>query len=439
MATSSRPFQSQTVARLVASYRQMARGAGHWLRQGRTAAVWGLQVAVYPLYVAVQGLRMGYRQLRAAHPWRPLWAKISGQHLPELVEADTPIRALLSVIQPPVVQPPVGATLARQPGGPNLVNRYGQWLRQSRAGAVLTPGQWHLIPFQASIRGIASDLVTRQVVLVTVDNDIFAELTHDQQQRLQQAMVLMLAEYGRLRHRHALDHMLQQPWLPLPESRPTALPPLRWLPLALRWLQNSPLAAATSLFGEARQQTQAISERTVVPSQVSSPKGPRLYIMQIARHPTMTTVPVEGFDFSPRLHRGTPIYGPPQFDSTPSLQQLHASPSETESLTLTVAASRAVVEHLSCPLGIDGTQGTQASLRAASTGNVAISADPLPPLDAYPTDQRQLAPASAIEAQVTQVDYIDAPLVAVLRGLDWVLYAIETWLRGFWAWLQKQW
>ncbi|PSR12128.1 hypothetical protein C8255_27020, partial [filamentous cyanobacterium CCP3] len=169
MATSSRPFQSRTVARLVTGYRQMARGAGHWLRQGRTAAVWGLQVAVYPLYVAVQGLRMGYRQLRAAHPWQPLWAKVNGSHTPELVEADTPICALLSIIQPPVVQAPT-----RQPMGLSLVNRSGRWLRQSRAGAVLTPGQWHLLPLQAPIRGVASDLVTRQVVLVTVDNDIFA-------------------------------------------------------------------------------------------------------------------------------------------------------------------------------------------------------------------------------------------------------------------------
>ena len=420
MATSSRPFQSQTVARLLSGYRQMARGAGHWLRQGRTAVVWGLQVAVYPLYVAVQGLRMGYRQLRAAHPWRPLWAKISGRHIPELVEADTPIRALLSVIQPPSVQP-----LEMQPRGLSLVNRYGQWLRQSRAGAVLTPGQWHLVPFQAPIRGIASDLATRQVVLVTVDNDIFAGLTRDQQQRLQRAMVLMLAEYSRLGRRQALDRTLQQPWLPLPEPKPAALPPLCWLPVALRWLQTSPLAAATSLFGEA-QQTKAI------PEQIASRR---------ARCPaTASTSPpmAEAMRFDLRVSwtGATSGYGSPQLNGTPMLSSLAAARSQAEPVTLTVAAPRAVVEHLSSPVGLAEVQGGQTTLRTASA---TVSAEHFTALDGHPPDQRQLGSASAIEAQVIQVDYIDAPLVAVLRGLDWVLYVLETWLRGFWAWLQKQW
>ncbi|MGG6238021.1 hypothetical protein ACQ4N7_05220 [Nodosilinea sp. AN01ver1] len=416
MATSSRPFQSQTVARLVAGYRQMARGAGHWLRQGRTAAVWGLQVAVYPLYVAVQGLRMGYRQLRAAHPWQPLWAQVSGKQSPELVEADMPIRALLSIIQPPVVQ-----ASARPPLGLSLVNRYGQWLRQSRAGAVLTPGRWHLIPFQAPIRGIASDLATRQVVLVTVDNDIFAGLTSDQRQRLQQAMVLMLAEYSRLRRRHALDHTLQQPWLPLPEPKPAALPPLRWLPVALRWLQTSPLAAATSLFGEARQ-AQAIAQRCPMPT---APPA---------------TAPAVRFDPGASLRRGIPGYRSPQLNGTPTLKHLPASPSKTETAALTIAPSRAVVEHLSSPLGIAEAQGAQTALRpATATGSVTVSAAHSPALGTQHSDQRQLVASSAIEAQVTQVDYIDAPLVAVLRGLDWVLYVIETWLRGLWSWLKKQW
>ncbi|MGB3312449.1 MAG: hypothetical protein WBG32_23320 [Nodosilinea sp.] len=415
MATSSRPFQSQTVARLVAGYRQTARGAGHWLRQWRTAAVWGLQVAVYPLYVAVQALRMGYRQLRATRPWQPLWAKFNGTRTPELVEADTPIRALLSVIQPPVVQ------AGQRPIGLRLVNVYRQWLRQSRAGAVLTLGQWHLVPFQASIRGIASDLATRQVVLVTVDNEIFAGLTDDQQQRLQQAMVLMLAEYSRLHRRHTLDHTLQQPWLPLPAPTSAALPLLRWLPVALRWLQTSPLAAATSLFGEARQQ-QAIAHR----------------------HPPTTTthltVPAVRFGPVDSLYGGSQGYRSPQPNGLAAIKSLPAHPSAAETVALTVAPPRAVVKHLSSPLGIAGAQEAQPALRtAAPAGRVTVSAEHSASLEAKPADQRQLDAASAIEAQVTQVDYIDAPLVAVLRGLDWVLYVLEIWLRGAWAWLQKQW
>jgi hypothetical protein len=57
MAASSRPFQSQTVTRLLAGYRQFAQGAERWLRQGRTALLWGVQVALYPAYVGFQSVR----------------------------------------------------------------------------------------------------------------------------------------------------------------------------------------------------------------------------------------------------------------------------------------------------------------------------------------------------------------------------------------------
>ena len=72
----------------------------------------------------------------------------------------------------------------------------------------------------------------------------------------------------------------------------------------------------------------------------------------------------------------------------------------------------------------------------------AIAASPLPatvPVPELAPDQQRLTAPPALEARVTQVNYVDPPLVALLRGLDWVLYVLETWLRGLWAWLQKQW
>ncbi|WP_017299581.1 hypothetical protein [Nodosilinea nodulosa] len=421
MASSSRPFQSQTVARLLAGYRQVAHGTGQWLRRGRTAVVWGLQVAVYPLYAAVQGMRMAHRQLRAARPWQPLWARLNGTRPPELVEADTPIRALLSIIQPPPVQTP-----GEQSGGLRRVRGYGQWLRQSRATAVLTPGQWHLIPLQAPIRGLASDLATQQLVLVTVDNGIFAGLSADQQRRLHQAIVLMLAEYGRLRHRHTLNHTLQQPWLPLPEPNPTVLPPLRWLPAALRWLQTSPLAAATSLFGEARQQRQAeaIARRQVSGADLAVPEG---------RVPPGSAAPAASQGYG-----SPPIYGRPDFKTLPAT----TSVADAVALIVATPGAVAVAERARSPLELHGpTAGLTVGEHTAVGPAIAPrSAEPLTRLAADPISEgHQLPPPAALEVQVTQVNYIDAPLVAVLRGLDWVLYQIETWLRGFWAWLQKQW
>ncbi|MGB3138016.1 MAG: hypothetical protein WBG38_06415 [Nodosilinea sp.] len=389
MATSSRPFQSRTVARLAAGYRQVTHEAGQWLRQSRIAAIWGLQVVAYPLYVAVQGVRVSYRRLRAARPWQPLWSRLSGTRTPRLVEADTPIRALLSVVQPPVVA-------TGRPVALRLVSLYGQWLRQSRAEAVLVPGQWHSIAYPAPIRGIASELKTRQLVLVTTDNAIFTALTDDQRQRLQQAIVLMLAEYCRLHRRSALDRRLHQPWLPLPQANPAVLPPLRWLPTALRWLQTSPLAAATSLFGEAKQRT--------IPSQA----GIQLVQPYSARH------------LSDQLAGNS----------------LAASPLAAEAAIAT--SPQVVIEP--APL-VSGGHTVEQSPQAVGPHSPAGSSASAAPLTASATSMtnRQLPATSALEAQVVQSDYIDAPLVAALRGLDWVLYVLETWLRGAWAWLQKHW
>ncbi|MBD2106009.1 hypothetical protein [Nodosilinea sp. FACHB-13] len=421
MATSSRSFQSQTVARLVAGYQQMAHSTGQWLRQGRTAAVWGLQVAVYPFYAAVQGLRMGARQLQATRPWRPVWAKLTGALPAELVAADTPIRALLSVIQPPVVH----GQMVR-PGGLQLVNVHGPWLKQSKAGAVLTPGQWHLVPLNQPIRGIASDLATQQLVLVTVDNGIFADLSDDQQQRLQQALVLMLAEYARVRRRHSLNSQLQQPGLPLPQTNPAVLPPMRWLPAALRWLQTSPLAAATNLFGEASQQAMTA---TITLHRRTTHRA----IGQRPRFEAATTEPK-----NPYGHYPPRIWGRPALRTLPAT----ASVEQAAELVVTMAGAVSAVPKGSNSSALETQQGQNGAIAPGSQRLPieTVTAGRSPGSTTLTgTNQYQLDSPSALDVKVTQINYVDPPLVTVLRGLDWVLYVLETWLRMAWAWLRSLW
>ncbi|HSM83437.1 MAG TPA: hypothetical protein VLS96_17250 [Nodosilinea sp.] len=399
MATSSRRFQSQTVARLVAGYRQVAHSAGRWLRQGRTALVWGLQVAAYPLYAAVQGARLGYRQLRAARPWQPVWARLQGQGQLPLVRADTPIRALLSVLQPPVLS----STTVR-PSGLQLVSVYGGWLRQSRAGAVLTPGQWHLLPLAAPIRGVASDLATRRLVLATVDNGIFDGLTAAQQQRLQRAIALMLAEYARVGRQQALDQRWRRPWLPLPQAAPRAVLPFRWVPQALRWMQTSALAAATNVFGEARQQHWRRERGAIAP--LSSPLSTQ------TSHPFLASAP-------PMLPR-------------PALLARSGAERGGELMVTASAEAAGLRGPLVSQLG--SSLGSQSS-PSVPLEFVAQAQPDLPPA----IDYRQLQAPAALEVKATPVGYVDPPLVTVLRGLDWVLFGFETWLRGLWAWLKRHW
>ncbi|MGF1516732.1 MAG: hypothetical protein ACFCVB_02850 [Nodosilinea sp.] len=448
MATSSRRFQSQTVARLVAGYRQVTRSAGQWLRQGRTVAVqgavWGLQVAVYPIYAAVQGVRLGYRRLRASSSWQRTWARLTDSQSAELVEVDIPIRSLLSVMQPPTLP----SSMVRS-GGLRLVNRYGRWLRQSQAGAVLTPGQWHRLPLRATVQGIASDLATRRLVLITTDNGVFNDFTDDQQHRLGQAIALMLAEYARGYRQVVLTQHLQQPGLPLPQPKPALFLPLRWLPAGLRWMQTSTLAAVTNLFGEAAQQqeTQAI----VLYERDASQKSRRFPREDI--HP-QETFPQEIFPkgFSPNnlsipntaSHYGQP-YGPMAWEPLPGT----TSVADAVAMVLATPGAVAVVENSPSgivPLGnaaatdLAVSRSQQGAIPAVLDGETSLTSGAQPSPKALATSaSHQLAAPSALEAKVTQISYIDSPLVALLRGLDWLLYRLETWLHRLGVWLQQHW
>jgi len=269
MASSSRPFESQTVSRLMAGYRNLQHSAKTLFFKGRLALLWGVQVAVFPAYVAFQSIRTGYRRLQSQHPLQRLKGLLTGKPAQTIpMTADTPIRALLSAIQPQI---------APQGGWLRPVNYHGSFLRQAHAGGVLTNGGWHLVPVKEPIRGIASDLATRKLVLVTVGNSIFEGLTADQQGRLESAIALLLAEYASQVKQHQLDTQRQQAGLPLPKAEPNQWFVVRWLHQGMRWMQTGGLAAVTNLFGEAQQrqrlQTLKHSRQLVFSQATGQPSG----------------------------------------------------------------------------------------------------------------------------------------------------------------------
>jgi hypothetical protein len=403
MASSSRPFQSHTVSRLLAGYRQLAHGAERWLRQGRTALLWGVQVTLYPAYIALQSVRTASRKMQAAQPWQQVVAWFTGHRpQPRLVSSDMSIRALLSVIQPQV---------ARQPGGITYGDRHGELLRQSRAESVLTNGQWQQLPLQGPVRAVASALATRKLVLVTADHGIFDQLTDDQQDRLHRAIVLLLAEYANWCRRQWHDRQLQAPGLPLPQAETTQWLPVRWLNQTLSWMQTSPLAIATNLFGEAdAPQSQLAADRSL-PLQIS---------------------PLEA-----GLDRSRSWYGEPSYPAQvfpPHRDAPHPSTNASISLASAsglLAASRwplaqprdhqAVATSVQPALEVEAGEGWARRARVPGV------------LEEQP---RRLPGTDAIEAQVTLVNYVDHPLVVVLRWLDALIHSTETWLRGLWTWLR---
>ncbi len=385
------------MARLLAGYRQLAHGAGRLLRQGRTALVWGVQVAVYPAYVAFQGMRRGYRQLLVGRPWQRARAVLAGWRQPPLAHSDTPIRALLTMIQPQGIE---------RPGGLRPIDHHGQFLRQSRAGAVLTNGQWHVVPLSTAVRGIASDLATRNLVLVTAGNVVFDGLTTDQQDRLRRAIVLLLAEYGRSQRRQVLEQRLRHPSLPLPKAEPVQWLPFRWLNQGMRWMQTSRLAVTTNLFGEANQRWGRLRSRAS--TELIAPNPAQL-------DPTLTA---------------TPNLLAPSWSVFPSF----LAPDSARAELAWVAGDRPqslglsqVAQPQETPTGssLNGGQAAVGKLTTVSSGTTV----PVTPPALCPN-------LEAIEAEATLVDYVDHPLVVLLRWLDRGIHVLETGLKAVWQWLR---
>ncbi|MFZ4641161.1 MAG: hypothetical protein ACOYMP_12265 [Nodosilinea sp.] len=240
MASSLRPLRSQTLSQLLRGYRHLSYRTQRWLRQGSAALTWALQVALYPAYVALQGLRSASRRLTAAPAWRSRLLKPSGTAPdPQPTPADTPIVALLLAIS---------AELPPLPAPPRSLTRL---LQRSGVGQDLALTGWMTLSTPTPVEAIACDRTTRQLVLVTANNSIFSHLTPQQQAQLQRAIVLLLAEYGRYQRQYGLNHQLQAGPLPLPPVVATHYWPLRWLYRGLGWMQTSPLAIAANLFGEA--------------------------------------------------------------------------------------------------------------------------------------------------------------------------------------------
>jgi hypothetical protein len=100
------------------------------------------------------------------------------------------------------------------------------------------------------IRGIASLLSDRHLVLTTEQNWVLDILTIDQQTQLQQRIIWELAGYWR--SQHLLCRQQQKSiLLPLASDQPHLLPPVRLLRRLMSWVQTSPVAIAANLFREA--------------------------------------------------------------------------------------------------------------------------------------------------------------------------------------------
>jgi hypothetical protein len=99
------------------------------------------------------------------------------------------------------------------------------------------------------IRGVATELTTRSLVLITNRNEILDVLTPTQQELLHQRIVWEVAHYLRYwKIRHQAEALTP---LRLPSPQSPVLPGIRPFYQLMAWMQAGPVAIATNLFQEA--------------------------------------------------------------------------------------------------------------------------------------------------------------------------------------------
>jgi hypothetical protein len=206
------------------------------------------------------------------------------QHRPSLAASPSlpppPIRPVLRPQGggPALTLPRDGPILALQLSLPSLgeaalVNPspldrgFTRFVHRSGVRATLVPASWMDRVWPTPLQGVACDLASSQLVLVLATNQVVSDLTADQRHQLEQAIWLLLAEYGHHQHRPALAVTASKSLLHSP------IHPGRWLGAAITWMQTSPLAIVTNLFGEADRLSPSLPMVALGSSPIAPPLG----------------------------------------------------------------------------------------------------------------------------------------------------------------------
>lgn len=228
-------------------------------RHTQIAAVWGTQILLYPVYALFQSTRLVGKQLRQSV--RQILPKLlaggrspdSGNLSGDLVTSDTPLQQILATVQ--TFKLPIDVVSADPVTVVQSTDQSTDQSTPTRSEQLTVyVGNVAIVSQPTSrltVRGIASAIATRHLVLVTPQNETLDILTIEQQKYLFQCLIWELASFWRTQRQLRSTHRVRSTFLPLPIARETQLPPVRWFNRLMVWLQTSPVAAATNLFHEA--------------------------------------------------------------------------------------------------------------------------------------------------------------------------------------------
>lgn len=274
--TAESRYQSRLFNLILQQSRELTEQWQRNLRQAKVTSLWGMQMGLYPIYLLFQVSRFTQQALRQGD--------VQGQRLLKAVtdpsqdslasNADGPIRNVLAAIQIDTLESELDEDAeddawAEEPQfsvqieglshrRPTIRVRYQKWIQRwaERNPLHNKATRWLGITSEpeVKIQGLACDLQSTHVSLVTPDNEAIDVLTPAQQRELHKLMTWELANYRRQeRLSKDFQHLVKTDFrqLPMPKTRSQMLPPVRAFRKAMAWMQTGPMAAKANLFQEA--------------------------------------------------------------------------------------------------------------------------------------------------------------------------------------------
>jgi len=270
----SGPFKSRALSGVV-------RWAQRWWHRGQVAwrtttqvTGWTAQILVYPLYAAFQAGRLVRLRLQQARETnharqnRLLEDVDTGQFVTQELspQSDHVVQRLLTVVRKVV--------LPQLPGWQEtpILNGSDVWIADRRLlgpadhSSLAEMDPTHLVPGKTAItqssvpvgtiRGLASVIRTRSLVLVSDQNTVLDILTPTQQAWLQEVIAWEVVHFVRVRRLR--DSLKRLAWIPRPD--PGAPWWVRGYLRLMAWMASTPVAIAANLFYEAEAQAYLAAE-----------------------------------------------------------------------------------------------------------------------------------------------------------------------------------
>ena len=244
-------YQSRLFIWLNRRYRGLVKTGDRAVRQLKVTVEWTAQVLLYPAYLLLQTTRLAFRQFKQA-------VKPGSHPLPNAKARSTPASCDAPIQQVLLDRQTIVASDSEAlPSLPRQLDA----IVNSAPIATETPSS--ISKFSNSdigsneknspsvIRGIATLLTTRNLVLVTADNQIIDSLTPQQQKKLRQSIDGEMADYY-WRQRQLLATPPPAGSLQQIASRDRVIPPFRQFWQVMAWVESGTVAIAIDLFRESR-------------------------------------------------------------------------------------------------------------------------------------------------------------------------------------------